>query len=73
LEYDFSIIYKPRISHFVVDALSQCLISQKKVEYWTKQWRLHSFFHNQCGYRKFPSTSLSKNLWFITIRSKRKS
>jgi hypothetical protein len=33
LEYDFSIIYKPKRSHFVVNALSHHLISQKKMEY----------------------------------------
>jgi hypothetical protein len=36
LEYDFSLIYKPKRSHSVVDALSRCLISQNKVEYQTK-------------------------------------
>jgi hypothetical protein len=33
LEYDFSIIYKPRKFHFVVMPYPECLISQRKMEY----------------------------------------
>jgi hypothetical protein len=46
LEYDFSVIYKPGKSYFVVIPYPECLISQRKMKYRTKQWITHFSSYN---------------------------
>jgi hypothetical protein len=72
-EYDFSIIYKPRKSHSVVDILSRMPNLTKESGIPDQTMTATLSFYNQYGYRKILSISLPKNFRFITTRSKRKS